>query len=110
MPLQGIALGNSWIWGRFFEGLQNYMKNENQGNENKTILEGFNCTMDKMDWHGESKTKRLYWRCSSYALSKLIVGNGPEDLWIRVKPDFYVFTRYDRSFGKDPGYKGSIMI
>ena len=33
----------------FFEGLQNYMKNKNKGNENKIILEDFNCTMDKIN-------------------------------------------------------------
>ena len=43
----------------FFEGLQNYMKNKNKGNENKIILEDFNCTMDKMDRDGENKTKTL---------------------------------------------------
>ena len=46
--------------GRFCEGLQNYMENKNKGNENKIILEDFNCTMDKTDRDGENKTKRLY--------------------------------------------------
>ena len=36
--------------GHFFEGLQNYMENKNEGNENKIILGDFNCTMDK--WRG----------------------------------------------------------
>ena len=54
---------------RFFEGLQNYMQNENEGNENK---------MD-MDRDGENKAQRLYRCCYSYALSKLIVGNALED-------------------------------
>ena len=35
--------------GRFFEGLQNYMKNKNKGNENKIILEDFICTVDKIN-------------------------------------------------------------
>ena len=35
--------------GRFFEGLQNYMENKNEANENKLILGDFNCTMDKME-------------------------------------------------------------
>ena len=43
--------------GRFFEGLQNYMENKNEGNENKIILGDFNCTMDKMDRDGENKTQ-----------------------------------------------------
>ena len=81
MPLQSIAPGNSWIGGRFFEGLQGYMENKNKGNENKIILEDFNCTVDKMDWDGEHKTQSLYWCCSRYALSKLMVDNGIEDLW-----------------------------
>ena len=45
--------------GRFFEGLQNYTKNKNKGNENKIILGDFNCTIDKMDRDGENKTKTL---------------------------------------------------
>ena len=28
--------------------------------------------------------------------------NGLEDLWRRENPNFPEFTRYDRSFGKDP--------
>ena len=89
--------------GRFFEGLQNYMENKNKGNENKIILEDFNCTMDKINRDGENKTQRLYKCCSSYALSKLIVDNGLEDLWRRENPDSPEFTCYDKSFGKDPG-------
>ena len=56
------------------------MEKKKKGNENKIILEDFNCTMDKMDRNGENKTQKLYWCCSSYALSKLIVDNGLEDL------------------------------
>ena len=38
-----------WLAGkRFFEDLQNYMENKNEGNKNKIILEDFNCIMDKM--------------------------------------------------------------
>ena len=51
--------------GRFFEGLQNYMKNKNKGNENKIILEDFNFAMDKTERDSEKKTKRLFWCCSS---------------------------------------------
>ena len=43
MPFQGIAPENSWpggMGGRFFEGLQNYMQNRNEGNENKILLWG----------------------------------------------------------------------
>ena len=47
------------------------------------ILGGFNCTMDKMDRDGENKTQKLYSCYSNYALSKLIVDNGLQDLWRR---------------------------
>ena len=89
--------------GRFFEGLQNYMENKDKGKEDKIILWDFNCTMDKMDRDVENKTQRLYWCCSSYALSKLIKDNELEDLWRRENPDSPEFTCYDRSFAKDPG-------
>ena len=88
---------------RSFEGLENNMENKNRGNEKKIILEDFHCTMDKMNRDGENKTQRLYWCCSSYALSKLIVDSSLEDLWRRENPDSPEFTCYDRSFGKDPG-------
>ena len=88
---------------RCFEGLQNYMENKNKGNKNKAKLEDFNCTIDKMDRDCENKTQKLYWCCSSYALSKLIVDNGFENLWRRENPDSPEFTHYDRSFGKDVG-------
>ena len=79
------------------------MENKNKGNENKIILEDFNCIIDKMDRDGENKTQRLYWCYSSYALSNLILDNGLEDLWRWENPDSPEFTRNDRSFGKDPG-------
>ena len=71
--LQGTAPGNSSLGGRFFKGLQNYMENKNEGNENKIILRDFNCTMDKMDKYGGNKTQRLYRCCSNYTL---LVDNG----------------------------------
>ena len=53
--------------------------------------------MDKLERVGRNKT--LY-RCRfSYALSKLIVYNGLEDLWRKENPDSSEFTCYDRSFG-----------
>ena len=51
------------------------------------ILGDFNCKMDKIDWDGENETQRLYWCCYNYALSKLIVDNGLEDLWRMENPD-----------------------
>ena len=80
MPLQGITPGNSWIGGVSLKDYKIIWKKKKKGNENKIILEDFNCTMDKMDRNGENKTQKLYWCCSSYALSKLIVDNGLEDL------------------------------
>ena len=83
--------------GGFFERLQSYIENKNNRNENKIILGEFNCTMDKMDKDGGNKTERIY-RCRfNYALSKLIVDNGLEDLWRREKPDSSEFNHYDRS-------------
>ena len=84
---QDIEPGNSWTGGRFFEGLQDYMENKDKGNENKIILEDFNCTMDEMDREGENKRQRPYKCCSSYALPKLIADNELEDLWRRENPD-----------------------
>ena len=70
MPLQCIAPEKSWLErgrGRFFEGLQNYMQNKNDENENIILLGDFNCTMDEMDRDGKNKTQRLYRCCSNYA-------------------------------------------
>ena len=57
--------------------------------------------MDKIDRDSENKTQRLYRCCSNYALSKLIVDNGLEDLWRRENLDCPEFNWYDRSFAKD---------
>ena len=103
MPLQGIAPRNSWTGGVSLKDYKIYMENKNKGNESKIILEDFNCIMDKMDRNGENKPERLYWCCSSYALSKFIVDNGLVDLWRRENPDSHEITCYDRSFAKDPG-------
>lgn len=59
------------------------MENKNNGNENKIIFRDFNSTMDKIDRYGQFKTRGIYRCCSKNALSKLIVGNGLEDLWRR---------------------------
>ena len=96
--------------GRFFEGLQNYMLNKNEGNKKIKMLRDLNCTMDKIDRDGENKTQRLYRCCSNYALSKLIIDNGLENLWRKENPDSPEFTCYRRSFAKNPGQTGSLMI
>ena len=85
------------------------MQNKNEGNENKIMLRVLNCSMDKIDRDGENKTQILDRRSSNYALSKLIVDNGLEDLWRRENPDSPEFICYDRSFTKDQ-YKPSILI
>ena len=59
--------------------------------------------MDKTDSDGENETQILYSCCSNYALSKLIMDNGLEDLWRRERPEFPEFTCYNRPFAKDPG-------
>ena len=77
------------------------MQNENEGNENKIMLGVLNCTMVKTDRDGENKTQRLYRWCSNYALSKIIVDNGLEDLWRRENSDSSEFICCDRYFAKD---------
>ena len=66
------------------------------------MLGYLNCAMDKIDRDGKNKTQSLYRCCSNYALSKIIVDNGLEDLWRMENPDSSEFTCYDRSFSRDP--------
>ena len=73
------------------------MKNKNEGNENKTILGDFNCTMDKMERDGRNKT--VYKFHFNYAMSKPIEDNGLEDLRRRENPDSSEFTNYNRPSG-----------
>ena len=70
------------------------------------MLGDLNCTMDKIDRDGENKTERFYRCCSNYALPKLIVDNGIEDLWRRENPDSPKFIFYYRSFAKDQCRQG----
>ena len=51
-----------------------------EGNENKIILGDFKCIMDKIEKDGRKKT--LYKCHFNYDLTKLIMDNGLEDLWI----------------------------
>ena len=63
------------------------------------IMGDFTCTLDKMDRDEENKTHKRY-RChSTFALSKIVLKNGLEDLWRRENPDTYEFTCYNRSSG-----------
>ena len=103
VPLQGIAPENSWLGGAFLKDYKIICKIKMREMKIKLMLGDLNCTMDKIDRDGENKTQRLYRCCSNYALSKLIVDNGLEDLWRRENPDSPEFTCYDRSFAKDPG-------
>ena len=79
------------------------MQKKNEGNGNKIMLAELNYTVDKIDKDGENKTQRLQRSCSSYALSKIILDNGLEDLWRRENQNFPAFTCCDRLFTKDPG-------
>ena len=107
-PLQSIAPESSWLRGAFLKHYKKICKTKER-NENKKMLGVLNCTMDKIDRVGENKTQRLYRCCSNYALSKLIVDNGLEDLWRRENSDSPEFICYDRSFAKDQ-YRPSILI
>ena len=78
MPLQGIAPENNR---HLFEGLDNYMQNKNEGNENKIILGNVNCIMDKIDRDGENKTQKLYRCFSNFSQSKFFVDNEVEDIY-----------------------------
>ena len=73
------------------------MENKNERNENKIILGDFNCNMDKME--RDCRNKTLYKYHFNYALSRLIVNHGLEDLWERENPDSSEFTHYNRSSG-----------
>ena len=75
------------------------MGNKDKGNENKIILEDFNCTKDKMDKDGGNKTQIIYICCSNYALPKPIVDNECEDLWRTENPGSSEFTYFDRASG-----------
>ena len=44
---------------RFFERLQNYTQNRNEGNENEIMLGDLDCAMDKIDRDGKNETQRL---------------------------------------------------
>ena len=56
----GYSTREQLIKGRFFEGVQNYMDNKCEENENKILLGDFNNTMGIMDRDGGNKTQRLY--------------------------------------------------
>ena len=69
------------------------MRNENDGDKDKIMIGGFNCTVDIMDRDGGNKTQRIYRCCFNYAMSKIIADNGLMDLWGKESPDSSEFTR-----------------
>ena len=97
MPLQGIAIGNSWLGGISLKDCKNIWKIKMREMKKKIIFGDFNCIMDKINRYGRNKTRTLCRCCSNYVI---IVDNGLKDLWRRDKPEL---TRYDRSFGEAPG-------
>ena len=98
VPLQGIAHQRPAGYEALFWSTTKLYANKSEGNENKIMLGDLNSTMDKIDRDSENKTQRIYRRCSNFALSKLTVDNGLEDLWRKENPDSPYFTCYDRSF------------
>ena len=78
------------------------MEEKNEVNENKKMLGDFSCTMDQMDTDGENKTQIFYRCCSNYALWKIIVDIGIEDIWRRETQYSPELPRYNRSFVIDP--------
>ena len=63
--LSGNSTRKQLVRGRFFEGLQNYMKNKYDGD---LKLGDLNFSIDKMDRDGGNRKQRLYRCCSNYAL------------------------------------------
>ena len=61
--------------GRYFEGLQNYMENKNERNENKIIHGDFTCIMDKIDRDGGKKAQtQPAFTCSKLTIETLEQG------------------------------------
>lgn len=87
MILQDIAPDTNWLESVSLKDYKRIIWRINEGNENKIILGDFNSVVDKIDRNGGNKTHRLY-RChSDYAMSKLVVDNGIEDLLIKENPN-----------------------
>ena len=76
------------------------MQNKNEGNENKIILGDLNWTLDEIDRDGENNHKDFK---SDVPIIPGENSSWLEDLWRRENPDYPEFSRYDRSFAKDPG-------
>ena len=61
----------------FFEGSKTYISCKCEDNKNTIIIGDFNSNVDKINWDGGNKTKKLCRYRSSYALSKLQSKNTP---------------------------------
>lgn len=86
MILQDIAPDTNWLESVSLKDYKRIIWRINEGNENKIMLGDFNSAVDKIDRNGGNKTHRLC-RChSDYAMSKLVVGNGFEDLLRKENP------------------------
>ena len=83
------------------------MENKNVGNGNKIILGDFICTMDKIDRYGRNKTQKLYSRCSKYTR---IVDNGLKAYGEEKTRSPLSSLTLKKSFGKNPGKTGFILI
>ena len=96
----GITPGNSWSGDISLKDYKIIWEIKvREIKKKKKILGYFHRTIDKMDRDGRNKTQRLCRYGSNYALSKLIVYNGLDDLWGRDNPDSCEFTNYDGSSG-----------
>ena len=60
----GYSTKEQLFKGRFFVGLQSYVENRCEENENKILLGESNITIGKKDRDGGNKTQRTYWYCS----------------------------------------------
>ena len=81
--------------GCFFEGLQTYMEDKTQGNENKIIIGDFNCTLDQKDRDEGNKTNRRYaillLPClnSSWRMGQRIYGEGRTQMFLSSPAAIY---------------------
>ena len=93
--LQVIVTENNWLVDASLKAYKLIWKTKLSEMETRD----FDCALDKTDRDEGNKTQIRY-RChSNFALSKLIMDNGLEDLWRRENADFSEFTQYDRSSG-----------
>ena len=78
MILQDIAPDTNWLESVSLKDYKRIIWRINEGNENKIMLGNFNSAVDKIDRNGGNKTHRQN--------TKLVVGNGFEDLLRKENP------------------------